>query len=114
MQSYCEDSNDIIHEEDIFTALCFGDGIAGTHVLLVVAKDLKGPFLLKTIKVKTGVQSTHEYKFFNDKVDIYTLSGLTSPEIIEQHKLNMPIKPLNVVVKKPLRLLNHHYLLLIC
>jgi hypothetical protein len=88
MKSYVEDGNDIDVEEDIFKALSYNGGVAGTTAVLLDASNLEGPVLSRTFKVKTGSRATHEIKFINnDSVEIITSSGVTKPEVIGHAKL---------------------------
>ena len=60
-QSYVEDDNDILIEDDILKAVIFNGGIYGTTSVLVDVGNLFGKQALKKnkFKIRTVAQETH-------------------------------------------------------
>ena len=91
IKSYVYDGNDVATEEDIFTALSFGGGIAGSTAVLLDGGSLKGPVLQngKEFKAtKTLVRETHEMIFSLPTPKVHTILDITPPEIITERKLS--------------------------
>ena len=61
-RSFVEDGNDIAVEEDIFSALSFNGGIAGTTTKLINAKNLVSPRISnnKKFACSAKTRSTHD------------------------------------------------------
>lgn len=96
-ESYVEDGNDILTEKDIYLSLKFQGGIKGSTSILIDGsllsannKVLQG----KSFKTKKiGVRETHDIKWKKRIklaepsivfVEVYTLSDITVPEIINE------------------------------
>lgn len=88
--SYVEDGNVITVEEDIFNAIKYRNGLAGTTALLLNAQQLHGPITSKKFTtLRIGSRATHDIMFYNEKVAVKALSNLTIPEIILKSKLDL-------------------------
>ena len=95
-ESYVEDGNDILTENDIYNSLTFQNGIMGTTAILIDGSLLSSNnkiIIGKSFKAKkTGVRETHDIKWVkNDErtfVEIYTLSDVTLPETINADVLD--------------------------
>jgi hypothetical protein len=95
-----EDGNQILTEEDMFEALGYRGGIAGSHAYLIDAtEEIQGgikhvyadPNEDKGFKAKTGVRSTHHVywpKDGNVPAQVQTISGITPKEDITQAKMD--------------------------
>ena len=80
LKSYVEDGNDIDLEDDIFKALSYQGGLAGTTVVLFDGRQLSGKALKKTFNCNTiGSRETHEIRWISDKAEIIKSSGITDP-----------------------------------
>ena len=110
-RSYIEDDHDITTEEDIFIALGYRGGMAGTTVVLLNASTLDGKILDKKFKAKTGSRSSFEVRWGNDEVNIFEASNISTPECVPRQKLDKHIplvlpsfvKKIFVSEKPPLR-----------
>ena len=94
LKTYMRDNvdNDVMNKRQIFEALCYQGGIAGTTVMLFDGANLKGPVLARQFKAtNTGVRETHEVLWANDTPYVYTISEVTKPEIITGRRLNNSI-----------------------
>ena len=86
-KSFVADDNDIKTEPDIFRALQFNGGVAGSTAVLVNLTRLTGPIVKKAVskaafKAATGSRATHDIFWTDDNVKVYTNSSITTPEII--------------------------------
>lgn len=101
-KSLVEDGNDILTEDHIIDALAFDGGIAGTTGILLDCANLQGETISKKFKTsKVRSPSTHEIRWYDNKVEVYASSGITAPEIIRDSKLkNHEKKDLKVVVAR--------------
>lgn len=101
-KSFVEDGNDILTEEHVIDALAFDGGIAGTTGILLDCANLQGETISKKFKTsKVRSRSTHEIRWYDNKVEVYASSGITAPEIIPDSKLkNHKKKDLKVVVAR--------------
>ena len=91
LKSYITNGNDILNEDDVYEALTFEGGIAGSMVILFDGANLKGPVLQngKEFKAsKTGVRETHEVNWMNETPRVYTISDVTPPEVVTRRKIN--------------------------
>ena len=97
-----EDGNDIVLEEHILRELSFRGGIAGTTGVLVDCDKLNGPSVTKKFKSRIiGTRSTHEIRWYEDKIDIYESSEITDAEVILDERLKLHQKNnLDVSVEK--------------
>ena len=104
MNSYVLEGFNIVTEKDICDAISYQGGIAGTTVLLFDGSKLVGPVLKNNKEFKasrTGVRETHEVVYTHDTPQIYTISDITSPEIVTQRKISKYEKStLNTVIAK--------------
>jgi hypothetical protein len=90
-QAYVEDGNDILIEEDIFNALSFNGGLAGTTVVWLNAAALcSTKTLKKKFKAETGSRETHELCFSEKDMRVIKSSGVRNLhyETIGEIKLN--------------------------
>ena len=88
LKSYVEDGNDIDMEEDIFKALSYHHGIAGTTVVLVDGSRLKGPSLETKYNCdKMGSRETHELRWDWNQAMLIKSSGVTEPITVTSKKL---------------------------
>lgn len=90
-QAYIEDGNDILIEGDIFKALCFNGGLAGTTVVWLNADALcSTKTLKKKFKAETGSRETHELCFSEKDVRVIKSSGVRNLlcETIDKIKLS--------------------------
>ena len=71
-QSYTEDNNDIIIEEDTVKAISFNGGISVTTSILVDVGNIFGKRSLKKInfKIRTGARETHEVYWWKDSAGV--------------------------------------------
>ena len=88
LKSYVEDGHDIDMEEDIFKALSFRDGLAGTTVVLVDGSQHKGPSITPPYKCSLmGSRETHELRWDGDNAQLIKSSGITDPVTVQESKL---------------------------
>jgi hypothetical protein len=87
--SYVVDNNNIVVEEDIYSALQYRGGVAGTTVLLLNGNNIPKQCVVKKFKSKTvKTRATHEVLYTNDSVKIIASSSITSPEVVKEKKLS--------------------------
>ena len=91
MKSYIYDGNNVATEENIFQALSFGGGIAGSTAILLGGNNLKGSVLKNRKEFKATkilVRETHEMIFSLLTPKIHTISDVTPPKMTTQRKLS--------------------------
>jgi hypothetical protein len=100
LNGYMLDGHDINTETDIFKALQFQGGLAGSHTLFMDAERLakEQKHVYNDIKVKrefkatkTGVRATHEIEWPEDDnppARVRTISGITEYENISAKRIN--------------------------
>ena len=103
LKSYIIDGNDVTTEMNVYSALIHQDGLAGSTAILFDGRNLKGPVLQGgkgfNKVTKTGVRETHEFNWTKETPQIFTISDITSSEIVTTHKLNThPINQLHTSI----------------
>ena len=100
LTGYMLNGNNIDTETDIFEALQFQGGLAGTHTLFMdaerLAKERKHVYDDERVKKefkanKTGVRATHEIEWPKDDnppARVRTISGITPYENISERRIN--------------------------
>ena len=103
--SFVADGNDILTERDIYQALNFQGGILGTTTLLIdgsrISSNNKVLLTKNGFKTKKiGVRETHDIKWGTLSVEVFSLSDITIPEVIDFLKLeeyNINVLDANII-----------------
>ena len=84
IQTYVEDENDILIEDDIVKYISFNGCISGTTDVLVDTENLFGKISLKKkkSKIRTGARETHELCWRKYLAGVTKSSNVSVPEII--------------------------------
>lgn len=105
-RGYVNSGNDITTHTNIWKALKHNDGIAGTCAILLDTRELakeKRTLLQggKQFKINTYVRRVHDIHYFNDRVELYRYTGITTLEITSAETLNKyPKCDLPVTIKE--------------
>jgi len=120
LQAYVLAGNNITTQQEIFQALSWKKGLAGTSVFILDFSGLESlPYVQKTKSMrgkkpaattqqdatqykgcKTGVRSTHDVIFNEEEVRVYRYTDVTTAEVIKHADLDTKkVAPLNVGIK---------------
>ena len=111
LEAYVLAGNNVTTQQEIYQALSWKNGLAGTSVFVLDFSGLSSLPSTKTATTqldsnqfkckKTGVKSTHDILFYDDEVLVYRYTGVTVAETIKGADLEMKkIAELDVKVKK--------------
>lgn len=97
IKSWVEEDNKLDLEEDIYKALSYNQGLAGTTVVLLSGHLFPKACISKKFKTRRiGCRSTHEIRWHSNErengVHVIESSGITQPEIVTRRKLMMHTK----------------------
>ena len=107
LEAYVNNGNNVTTQQEIFEALSWKNGLAGTTTYVLDFTGLSSlPYVQKTkgmrgkkpaattqqdatqFKVKTGVKSTHDIIFKDDEVLVYRYTGTTTAEVVKAARLD--------------------------
>ena len=107
LEAYVNNGNNVTTQQEIFKALSWKNGLAGTTTYVLDFTGLQSlPYVEKTknvrgkkpaattqqnstqFKIKTGVKSTHDIIFEEDEVLVYRYTGVTTAEVVKDALLD--------------------------